>query len=40
MGHQTEHIASWIRDPCNVGNGAIGIVVVFQCDAVFILKRF
>ena len=39
MGHQTEHIASWICDAGNVGNGAIGIVVVFQRDAVLILKR-
>ena len=40
MGHQSEHVARWIGDSGNVGNGAIGIVVVFQRDAVVVLKCF
>ena len=40
MGHQPEHIASWIGDSGDVGNRTIGIVGVAQRDAVTVLKGF
>ena len=40
MGHQPKYISGRICDSGNVGNGSIGIVVVFQSDYVIVLKGF